>query len=402
MPARLQLQATEPGATAHACGLTLSAHAGAVLTVQSVRERMLGQLADVLTSQLPVAVRVQLKGDALERSRQFERFCALLAVGLQAAGAPRDLLELTCAAADLAPARAWEARQRRLGPGVVNCLLDAQTLNNPVLLLELWRLRHENNLRVALSPAVSSACSLLASEPAQHVLPESGTQVPGETAWLMSSLDAANYLASDGTIALEAMCDEAVRLFDAAEECFEALRWPTAAMRQDAWLNRRIVVRLQGTGQLVAQAGLDPACLGTLRTVANMVVTLRSVLVQRSMQVARRAETLPAIAAGSPRYAGAQDDLQLAWQKRWIDAVRRSALRHRNLLVMSPWSLFPAASADFRYLNLLPLLTLADAHEFRRDLSIASWNYNKFNNFYMRCWAGLSAGESNYVVAERL
>ena len=337
MPARLQVQATARAtsrtAKVHACGLTLSAHAGAVLGAQSARERLLGQLKDLLTWHFPVAVRVHLAGNALQRCRQFEQFCELLAVSLQNAGAPRRSLELTCTAADLAPARAWEARQRLLGPGVLNCVFDAVTLNSPVLLLELWRLRRENLLRVAISPVVSSACSLLASEPAQHVLPGSGTQVPGETAWMISSLDADRYLAGDGSILVEAMCNEALRLFDAAETRFEQLRWPTPAMRQDAWLNRRSVVRLQGIGKLVAAASLDPDSLDTLRKIADMVVAVRSALLQRSMQCAQHAETGPAIAAGSPRYKAAQGDMQLAWQKRWIDAVRRSALpRSREIL----------------------------------------------------------------------
>ena len=45
------------------------------------------------------------------------------------------------------------------------------------------------------------------------------------------------------------------------------------------------------------------------------------------------------------------------WRARWLDAVESSAVRHRNILVLSPWSLFPAKQpADYRFADRWRLL----------------------------------------------
>jgi hypothetical protein len=97
-----------------------------------------------------------------------------------------------------------------------------------------------------------------------------------------------------------------------------------------------------------------------------------------------------------------QGRLRNAWEQRWLRAVRSSATRHRNLLVLSPWAFFPANNADPAYTNLLPLLSHADACDFRRKPSLSAWNSSEFNAFHSRAHAELRALHGDYVVAERL
>ncbi len=111
---------------------------------------------------------------------------------------------------------------------------------------------------------------------------------------------------------------------------------------------------------------------------------------------------LPAIDLSNPAHrlgAGAEKD---RWEQRWLRAVDRSALRHRNLLILSPWALFPSAHADLRYRNLAPLLRLADACTFRQKPPLLHWNINDFKHFHQGVWALMCQLETNALVAERL
>ena len=79
----------------------------------------------------------------------------------------------------------------------------------------------------------------------------------------------------------------------------------------------------------------------------------------------------------------------------------RSAL-HRNLLTLSPWDVFPRGQpADYRYINLLPLLARANSVSFRRDVDICHWNVKEFRGFFERVSAILrSSGETRLIAKQ--
>ena len=186
------------------------------------------------------------------------------------------------------------------------------------------------------------------------------------------------------------------------ESIHRVARWPTAAMRHDAWMNRRLAIQLDGLGDYALRLGLDPARHDSLQSLRQVLLNVRRVLRQESQRVAKSTEILPAIDLTNPARglgAGPQKD---GWEQRWLRAVDRSGVRHRNLLVLSPWSLFPSGDAAAHYRNLTPLLRLADACVFRERPSLAHWNINEFKHFHQGVWAQTRHLESNALVAERL
>ena len=88
--------------------------------------------------------------------------------------------------------------------------------------------------------------------------------------------------------------------------------------------------------------------------------------------------------------------------ERWQRAVGSNAIRHRNLLTLSPWDVFPREQpADYRYVNLLPLLACANSVSFRRDVDICHWNVKEFKGFFERVSAILrSSGETRLIAKQ--
>ena len=144
-------------------------------------------------------------------------------------------------------------------------------------------------------------------------------------------------------------------------------------------------IRLVGIGDWVQDQGLNPERHDTLTFLDSIVRSTARTFEQASR--ARESEPLPAVLAEDPGRLmpkGAQRD---AWSARWREAVHRCGMRHRNLLTISPWALFPREKADFRYVNLLPLLRHGDACSFVRDVPIGTWNTKDFRNFHLRIMA---------------
>ena len=112
--------------------------------------------------------------------------------------------------------------------------------------------------------------------------------------------------------------------------------------------------------------------------------------------------TLPAIAARDPCRRLPKGSDTEAWQRRWQFAIERAGLGHRNLLVVSPWSLFERRRADTRAFNLLPALRHADACTFRRRVSIDHWTADEFTDFHRRAWAVMRQNARPSLIAEQL
>ena len=80
--------------------------------------------------------------------------------------------------------------------------------------------------------------------------------------------------------------------------------------------------------------------------------------------------------------------IEARWQKRWAEMLATASVRHRNLLAISPWSVFPAgAPADFRFADLLPVLRYADACMLSGLPDLGHWNAGKFREFHCRASA---------------
>ena len=87
------------------------------------------------------------------------------------------------------------------------------------------------------------------------------------------------------------------------------------------------------------------------------------------------------------------------WAWRWRQALEAAAVRNRNLLVLSPWSIFPPGSADLRFANLLPLLRYADVCCFDEPRDSTAWNPSEFRNFHQQAAAVLQQRNVAHQIA---
>lgn len=363
-----------------------------VINCAAARTRYVEQLGDLLNRGIPVAVRPA--NTAPGESAPLYEFCRIVGSGLRAAGGAGEMLEFSIDAREVPPNAALYLARHVLGAGVLNVMVDAASFSR--WRDWLWRTRLDPQRRIAPWPLVQSACPLLATEAAGDVLPRCGLQVPVQSAWVLASLSLDHYATHTGEVDADALERDLDRLLTAVDALHDSTSWPTAAMQQDAWLNRRVAIRLEGIGNLAVALRLDPGSHDTLRRLDRLLARCRELLVNHSRRLAAASETLPAITAESPCRDGG-----VAWESRWLQAVRLSATRHRNLLALSPWALFPDGAADYRYTNLLPLLARADVFASPAALPLLGWNLHKFNSFHAHLGAILARLCAGYVVAEQ-
>lgn len=265
----------------------------------------------------------------------------------------------------------------------------------------LWELRTEPGVHTAFADRVIPQCPLLSAERGRSVLPPVGLQAPADSAWVGVGVDLTRFVHHDGGVdepALKACIETCV---DVGESLHDTLRWPAADMQHDAWLNRRIAIMPSGFGDLLRIRGMAPTDHASLRYLNQLLLRLRTCAQSRSRAIAMRSEPLPAIALSDPSHALPRGSIREDWRRRWREAVRATLVRHRNLLVVSPWSLFPTdARADYRYAELLPLLRHADACVFNRNMSIEHWNFNQFKHFHQRARAVLKHRAATSQIAE--
>jgi hypothetical protein len=186
-----------------------------------------------------------------------------------------------------------------------------------------------------------------------------------------------------------------------ADRLHDLVAWPTAPMRHDAWLNRRLAVHVAGIGDLLGRRGHDPRRFANFSELDALLTWMRDTLRAQSRTIAIRTRAVPVLEQGDPsrRLPGAYRSRD--WQARWRATVRASAVRHRNLFVMSPWSLFPAGrDGDRRYADLLPLLRHADACTGAGLPGLEEWNVNDFKAFHLHAWAVLQQREARRQIAE--
>ena len=263
----------------------------------------------------------------------------------------------------------------------------------------LWEMRDLAPISAMLPAVVSSPCPLLPDESANAVLVATLTQVPSDSAWIPLELDLAAYLRSDGSVRQSAL-DAALRgMVEEGERGHDVARWDSPTQHRDSWLNRRLSVFVRGWGDLVALRRDDPASLDTLQELRALADHVATVLADASRQLANQNGYCPSLDAGGARVLQHGSEMNARWRR----AIVENALRHRNLLTLSPWDVFPRHEpADVRYTNLLPVLNCANSVSFRRDVDIRHWNVKEFKGFYDRVSAILRCNRDLPVVAKQV
>jgi len=414
---QLEVAGVEPQLLPHgrricASVAALSVPAGTALASSAALAQLRDQTFALCSSGAARSGAVTDLGAAAQAGETLRRLCEILRTAAQDACVNPAAIELAVGIAALAPKASWLIRRETLGEGLVYVVADGATMNPadrpPVrersdrFWLQLWHLRDASMVRAAHASIVSPQCSLLTDEIATGVLPGVGIQVPTGTAWVPMRLDLARFADAAGRVresALEYALNSCVDLGDVLHDL---MRWPTAAMRHDAWLNRRLAITLTGLGDLAMRRGLDPRQFQCLQALNELLCWVQQTLRNRSRQIANRTNRLPALDLSDPSLAMPGGCVRDNWRQRWLNAVDQGAVRHRNLLVLSPWSVFPSNQpADMRYADLLPLVAYADACAFGRSVPLSHWNISKFKGFHQRAWAVLQQRDAATLIAER-
>ncbi len=261
----------------------------------------------------------------------------------------------------------------------------------------LWDLR--DVISVAIPTVVSSPCSLLAEEHADTLCLSTGMQVPLSSAWVSRQVDLASFVLANGEIRLAALEKALVECVDSGEAMHDAAGWDNPALQSDSRLNRRLAIAVRGWGAVAALRGADPGEFATLTALEQLARHVRAILESRSRELAIEHGHCPVLDLEGMRIGRYSDELMSRWQ----NALESSAVRHRNLLMMSPWDVFPHGQpADLRYMDLLPLLRCANSLSFQRDVDIGHWNVNEFRGFYERVSAILTQGDGTGLIAKQV
>ena len=263
----------------------------------------------------------------------------------------------------------------------------------------LWAMRDLASVRAVLPATVSSSCPLLPSEAAHAVLATELMPVPWESAWAPVEVDLSRYLNVNGCLRLS-LLDAALRAaVDKGEQWHDIATWGSSAQRIDSVANRRLSIFVRGWGNIVAAGQGDPASLATLRKLQTLARHVVAVLTDRSRALAARKGHCPAYDVAGAQIPGHGSEMNERWQR----AIGSNAIRHRNLLTLSPWDVFPREqSADYRYVNLLPLLACANSVSFRRDVDICHWNVKEFRGFFERVNAILRCSSETRLIAKQV
>ena len=245
----------------------------------------------------------------------------------------------------------------------------------------LWEMRDVPPVSVVLQTVVSPACPLLAEENADAILISMGLHVPQNTAWVPMPVDISVFARDNGDIRLSALEMALRNCVDQGDALHDTNAWPSPEVSIDSRQNRRLAVAIRGWGNLVRLRRADPGAFRTLAELQQLADFITRTLSERSQALAREKGYCPAVDAAGSKILSSGSEMKLRWQR----AVKHAALRHRNLTTMSAWDVFPDGEpADFRYINLLPLLRCANCLSFQRNVDIAHWDIHEFRAFYAR------------------
>ena len=376
-----------------AAGVTARVSLDALVGPGDALDRSLSLVYSALRAGIAVTVTVadpsaEAASDRLAKFRQ--RFCEFL----DAAAVDRQLLGLCLSAGELPSPEFRTDFRRRLGDGPRYVLLPlGQFCHAATVTNDVWRLLQYSEsggprFWPVYPAGVRSHCPLLSAESGGSVIPDTGITAPSGSAWLPIGLDISRFADASGSI------DES-RLDRALDGCIEfgdwlidRLSWFDVRQQHDAQANRRLAVTVTGLGELVHRRGEDPASFRCLRDLDQVVTAIHEGLWLRSQRLAERLGPLPSLLEKQPSAAWRDETHRQDWLMRWRNTLSKVQVRHRNLLVLSPYAMLPSACpASPDYADLLPVLAHADAFSFAGPPSLAHWNTSDFKGFHQRIQA---------------
>ncbi len=399
-PARIG--SCEPG------GVCKLLDAAAIARSSGVAEQARQQAFDILVNGLGLSVTVRAEPGKSRAIASLAAACEVLAQAAADAGAAPERVEILIDHPSVNPAEAAGVRGDKMGAGFVHMVAGEGRLRGPGgcaparggFWHELWRGSPGARLQVAYAAPVRASSSLLRSEPATAILPRAHIEVPAGSAWVQLRVDLASFC-SGGALCMASLEQALRRCVSRGEQLHDSTTWLTPAMRDDAWLNRRLAIAVHGIGDLVVAAGLDPSAFSTLEFLDRVMRGVQKAVRDQSRILARQTAHVPALERTDPCRFLPSGSVRDAWHQRWTEMLATAGVRHRNLLAMSPWGVFPAGEpADFRYADLLPVLRYADACMLSGAPDLGRWTVNQFREFHCRASAALQQRESRHQIAE--
>ncbi len=257
--------------------------------------------------------------------------------------------------------------------------------------MRLWRgitaVAHaEPGVRLVLEHTTRPACALAWGERGDAVLPLSQFEVRAETAWLalriqLDALDLDSVRA--GLNELRRLLRAGLRL---ADNLVEQIDWPSPELAQDALVNRRLAVHVTGIGDLIDRWELDPAAFSSVKLATRWLTVVRRLMVRESNALARERGPFPGLELHDIAHSLASS----LGDERARRLLRQAGLRHRHLLVLSPYSVFPERCPRrplSAYLHLLPVVQAADTIAMRGDAIARALPLGAFRRLLQMTWA---------------
>lgn len=240
-------------------------------------------------------------------------------------------------------------------------------------------------ISIILEATTRPACDFSTPEKPETVLPVSRFETAAATAWLTLQLDLSRIMAAEGGLQLRPARRLLRAGLRAADNRVDRCDWASASLRADALLHRRLAIQVTGIGDLVDRCGWRPSEFATIYAVSRRLRLLRRMLIRESVSLARRRGPFPALLQGTFRETlGRRFGEHIA-----DDLIYRRALRHRHLLVISPWAMFPRERPAYpasEYLHLLPALRAADTVAMYRPDMLSAPGLDDFRSMLGRAW----------------
>lgn len=405
---RSSLRRTANGASAG--GVALRIPVQAALQSPMAAEHLMRRVIMLVHDRVPLTLKLCELGAEGEALRSLEDFCSVLRDALLAEGLASDGIGISMQS-HLVPLKGYLLICAAvLGRGPRYVILDGLQMrrhDNRHVQAEaeanwsfLWGSRHATPTVIpAYAASVTTRCPLLGDEAATAVLPEQGLQAPAESAWLPMQLDLVDFSDGRGRLQWSELTAALESAVDAGDRILDHLYWPLPQQRSDAWQNRRLAICVGGLGDLVVERGAEPTDLRCLQWLDEAVARIHAILWDRSRSLAQLVEPLPALLSSSPAAAWDCDIKRSDWDLRWRRAVASAAVRHRNLLVMSPYAVLPRGEATAGFTDLLPVLHHADAFSFAGPRVDGFRSCSEFSSFHRRAWAVMQRRNAASLVA---
>lgn len=391
-------------------GAPLSANVGECLAPGNGGE-LLCEVVALVRARMPVTLCLRHLGGGDAAIDALEAFCTLLRDRLEAESLPPTRVGISIPS-HVVPLQAYLLlTSGLLGRGPRYVILDGLQMRHHADPRAqrtadhnwsfLWQRRAGSpSLVPAYAASVTTRCPLLGDEAATAVLPELGLQAPVGSAWLPLVVRLTEFSDGRGRLCWERLQHALTAAIDLGEALLDRCAWPAPSLARDAADNRRLAVELRGIGDLAVERGANPADLASLRWIDRVVARVHALLWGRSQALARARGPLPSLLRSEPTIGWRCDRSRSDWQLRWRRAVAESGMRHRNLLVLSPYSVLPAgAESASDYLDLLPVLHHADAFAFGRPPAGCFRHTAEFARFHRRAWAVMQRRNAASFVA---